>query len=369
MRILHSADIHIGMQFASYGEYAPSLGEARFTVLEKLVATAAEQACDLFVIAGDLFDRTGVPAAVIDRTAAILERCHCPVAVLPGNHDYFAASGELWERFARKCRQDSVMLLDEARPWSLDGFGLDAVLYPAICDRKHSESHRLDWISREQRSGQGMAIGIAHGDLVELRYAGEGPARYYPMRQAELEACGFDLWLLGHNHNPWPEKPGARDRVYYAGTPEPDGFDRRHRGSAWLIECLPGQAPVAGLLQTGVYRFLRETVSVADGSALETLGTRFAADDPGHLLLELVLTGRLSADEIELAGEWEAALRERLYYLEVDRRGLLRRLEASDIDREFDEASFAHRLLSRLAAEKDEEALARAHALLTGGGS
>jgi len=60
LKIFHTADIHLGMKFAGYPEVQSELTEARFVTLENLAKKANEESCDLFVVAGDLFDRTGV---------------------------------------------------------------------------------------------------------------------------------------------------------------------------------------------------------------------------------------------------------------------------------------------------------------------
>jgi len=55
------------------------------------------------------------------------------------------------------------------------------------------------------------------------------------MTRKELESTGLDLWLLGHTHLPWPENPDKNARILIPGTPEPDGFDCNHEGSAFII--------------------------------------------------------------------------------------------------------------------------------------
>ena len=77
-------------------------------------------------------------------------------------------------------------------------------------------------------------IGIAHGNIEGLGL--DERRNYYPMTRAELLECEVDLWLLGHIHVPFPAESSSSERIYYSGTPEPDGFDCRHCGCAWIIE-------------------------------------------------------------------------------------------------------------------------------------
>lgn len=58
IKILHTADLHLGMKFARYNlkpEVQERLVEARFETLASLVEIANKQDSDLLVIAGDLF--------------------------------------------------------------------------------------------------------------------------------------------------------------------------------------------------------------------------------------------------------------------------------------------------------------------------
>ncbi len=56
------------------------------------------------------------------------------------------------------------------------------------------------------------------------------------MTKAELHQAGLDIWLMGHTHIQYPEKPDTRDKVFYPATPEPDGFDCSHEGKALILE-------------------------------------------------------------------------------------------------------------------------------------
>ena len=89
LRILHTADNHIGLSFNQYPEAArESLIEERFASLERMVATANERNAHFIVVAGDLFDKTTVTKAQVERTVkALVKFDGDAVLVLAGNHD------------------------------------------------------------------------------------------------------------------------------------------------------------------------------------------------------------------------------------------------------------------------------------------
>jgi exonuclease SbcD len=74
LKIFHTADLHIGMKFNSYPDsIRDCLIEARFDVLNKMVQMANDQQCNLFVIAGDLFNSINILKRDIDRVIKSLD--------------------------------------------------------------------------------------------------------------------------------------------------------------------------------------------------------------------------------------------------------------------------------------------------------
>ncbi|MDP8235239.1 MAG: DNA repair exonuclease [Candidatus Erginobacter occultus] len=366
MKILHTADLHLGMKFAGYPEVQQELCEARFATLERLVETANAESCDLFIIAGDLFDRVGVAKRDIIRTAGILNRFEGKlVLVLPGNHDYLSPEpGEPWTTF-RENSGDRVILLAEKRVYPLAHYNLAAAVYPAPCDAKHSSVNSLGWIGGTPREEKiAFQIGVAHGSLEGL--SPDFDRQFYPMTREELLECGLDLWLLGHTHLPFPGKPGPRDRIFYSATPEPDGFDCRHGGHAWLIEIGEDKIISPALLSTGRYRFLHDRRELRTAGDLDRLENDYLLPAAREQLLKLKLTGRLAREEYERLPRIREQLRQNLFYLQWDATEITEEITPAMIEREFTAGSFPHRLLTELAREKaDFEALQKAYHLLT----
>ena len=57
LRIFVTGDNHIGLKYANH-EHSDVLVSSRISAFEKMVKTANEENCDLFVITGDLFENT-----------------------------------------------------------------------------------------------------------------------------------------------------------------------------------------------------------------------------------------------------------------------------------------------------------------------
>ncbi|MEH6550744.1 MAG: exonuclease SbcCD subunit D [Pseudomonadales bacterium] len=86
MKILHTSDWHIGRQFHNV-----SLLEDQAHVLDQLVDIARQQAVDVVLIAGDVYDRSVPPANAVTLLDHVLNRlCKelaLPVIMISGNHD------------------------------------------------------------------------------------------------------------------------------------------------------------------------------------------------------------------------------------------------------------------------------------------
>jgi DNA repair exonuclease SbcCD nuclease subunit len=364
MRILLCSDLHLGMKFAGYPDVQEKLVEARFACLERVVAEANDSRCDLLVIAGDLFERVRVVSRDIERAAAALRGFQGRLAVvMPGNHDYVAPDDELWPRFADACG-DTALVLDQPRPYPLEHFDLDACLYPGPCTSKHADVNAIGWVRAASRDpAVRHRIGIAHGSVEGFSPDFDG--RYYPMSMRELTEAGIHLWLLGHTHVRFPAAPGARDTVFCAGTPEPDGFDCRHEGSAWLLELDEKNAVSARAVRTGAIRFREESVDVRQASDL-VKAVRLSEDpEAARCVLRLHLKGSVSRETRESLGAMRARMAPSFLHLDLRSDELREEITREAIDRAYPVGSIPHSLLVRLAERGDQEALEAAHELLS----
>jgi DNA repair exonuclease SbcCD nuclease subunit len=363
LKILHTSDIHLGMKFAGYPDVQADLAEARFGTLTSLVELANVRQCDLLVVAGDLFDRISMAKKDIVRAAQILTEFQGKLTVvLPGNHDFVSAGDDtLWAYFRSK--GPDVLVLDEAKTYLLKHYDLDVCLYAAPCTAKHSDKNAVGWVSGTARDQSvKFHIGIAHGSL-----AGVSPdfdKRYHPMTSEELLTFGLDLWLLGHTHIQYPASPGPQDRIFYAATPEPDGFDCSHEGKAWVLEIDQEQVR-AESVTTGTYRVMHDDTTVSSGADIENLRSKFTLSSYAWTLMKLSLSGRLPRDVCESIPQLEKDLRSCFKYLEFSDSGVAEEITQDDINQIFTEGSFPHSLLSALTKDVDTEALQIAYDMLT----
>ena len=362
LKIFHTGDIHIGMKFSGYPDnIREQLIEARFETLEKMIKLANEEHCNIFAVAGDLFEKISIPKRDIVRVVNILEKFSgdC-VLVLPGNHDYDNGMVDLWKLFKGE-PTDKILVLNEPKVYDLNSFDLDVAVYPAFCDKKHSHENNLKWISQAATPEAKFKLGMAHGALEGL--SPDMKQEYFYMSKQELETLPVDLWLLGHTHIPYPNQAEVSgQRIFNAGTPEPDGLDCSHEGSAWLLEIDDNSRVKAQRIKTGTYEFIDHKVLIESEESFVRTKAMYITENAKKTILRLTLEGRIEPELFSRKDTYYRELDKLLGYLKINDSKLGIKITGQIIDQEFTVGSFPHQLLSELV--EDEEALQIAYEII-----
>lgn len=347
------ADLHLGLRFQNHPEARDTLIRARYDTLEKLVGLANEKRAEILVIAGDLFDKTSMKVLEMQQAVQMINQFEGDaVLVLPGNHDYIAADSPLWDRF-RKEAGENVRVLDKKEAIDLADYNLNVVVYPAPCHAKHSAENSIGWVKTEEKDSGKVHLGIAHGSIEGV--SPDFEQRYFPMTVRELTDAGVDLWLMGHTHITWPENPGKKDIIFNPGTPEPDGFDCRHEGRAFLHTIDPDKTIRTQTMMTGSYRFLSIDQTLRTRRDLEELVGNFQNEEYQKSVVKLSVSGRLDPDVYDEWIEMRQQIRNTVLELKLDDADLKRNVSREQIRNEFTEGSFPERLLSSIPGQNESE--------------
>src|SRR5215218_3004771 len=95
LRIIHTADVHLGARHTDLGEQAAAQRERQFAAFKASVDLALAEKVDIFLIAGDLFDSNTQPRRSVERVAAELRRlgdARIRTVIIPGTHDVYDRS-------------------------------------------------------------------------------------------------------------------------------------------------------------------------------------------------------------------------------------------------------------------------------------
>src|SRR6185436_6660626 len=95
LRMLHTADVHLGARHADLGDAATAQRERQFAAFKAAIDLALAERVDLVLIVGDLFDSNTQPRRSVERVAAELERLaksRIRTVITPGTHDCYDRS-------------------------------------------------------------------------------------------------------------------------------------------------------------------------------------------------------------------------------------------------------------------------------------
>ncbi len=221
LHILHAADLHLDAPFAALtAEQARQRRSEQRLLLDKLADTAIEREADLVLLSGDLLDSSQTYRETAQALATALGRIPAPVAIAPGNHDFYHPSS----LYAAPIWPKNVILFQNSQIQSVDLPG--CVLYGAAFTSPFRDGSPLSGF-RAPDSGK-PSVMVIHGDV-------EGAGRYAPIPRSDIAASGLTYLALGHIHACSGLKREGNTHWAYPGCTEGRGFDELgDKGALWV---------------------------------------------------------------------------------------------------------------------------------------
>jgi len=297
---IHTSDWHLGMRRHFLNEEAePRYRQDRLEAVRRIGAIASEEGCDFVVASGDLLDSNQVDPRTVARAMEALRSIPVPVYLLPGNHDAADASSMLCSEAFSRMRPSQVHVLDaagviEAAP------GVEIIAAPWRTRRPLSDLVRE--ACRALEPGP-LRIAVGHGAVDRLSPDADDPALIELAHAESVIASGCVHYLaLGDRHS--VTEVGASGRIWYAGTPEPTGFDEEAPGEV-LVVTLSREEVEVRRRRVGRWTFRRMRVAFSgddelDGFARELEGLQGKERTVLRLTVEgsLTLQGKARFDAI-----------------------------------------------------------------------
>ena len=161
---LHTADWQIGRQYGQFEtDDAALLAEARFDVVARIAALAAERQVDAVLVAGDVFDTQGVSDRTIRRLFAALAAYSGPWVMIAGNHDA-ALADSVWSRAGQlDCIPPNVHV--PLRPGVVDLPAQNLAVLAAPLTQRHTYDDVTQAFDAMDTEPGRLRIGLAHGSV------------------------------------------------------------------------------------------------------------------------------------------------------------------------------------------------------------
>lgn len=286
---LHTADWQIGRQYGQFEtDDAAMLAEARFDVVARIAALAAERNVDAVLVAGDVFDTQGVSDRSIRRLFAAMAAYTGPWVMIAGNHDA-ALADSVWSRAMQLgCIPANVHVPLVTAVVDLAAANL-AVLAAPLTQRHTYDDVTQAFDALESTPGR-VRVGLAHGSVAgRLPDTIDATNPIAPDRAARAQ---LDYLALGD----WHGCLSIDERTWYAGTPEQDRFRGNEPGYVLDVRiAAPGAMPEVERVATGKFRWSAWTEELNLPSDAQALAERMAAlraedvlrlDVQGHVNME-----------------------------------------------------------------------------------
>lgn len=286
---LHTADWQIGRQYGQFEtDDAAMLAEARFDVVARIAALAAERGVDAVLVAGDVFDTQGVSDRTIRRLFAAMAAYAGPWVMIAGNHDA-ALADSVWSRAMQLgCIPANVHVPLATGVVDLAAINL-AVLAAPLTQRHTYDDATQAFDALDTEPGR-IRVGLAHGSV-----AGRLPDNIdatNPIAPDRAARARLDYLALGD----WHGCLSIDERTWYAGTPEQDRFRGNEPGYVLDVRIeAPGAVPAVERLATGKYRWSAWSETLSLPTDAQALAERMAAlraedvlrlDVQGHVNME-----------------------------------------------------------------------------------
>jgi DNA repair protein SbcD/Mre11 len=325
LRLLHTADVHLGARHADLGDGASAQRERQYAAFRATVDVALAEKVDIVLIAGDLFDSNVQPKRSVERVAADLGRLRAGkirTVILPGTHDVYDRAS-IYRAYDVKAlagsgaNEDWVTVLTSERPW-VHLAACDAVIVGVVHDTKRvprgALASALAAVPKDVAAA--WRIGLVHGAVA---IPGRTDADEVVIAADEIAGSGLAYLAFGHWHSTQQGKAG--DTVWaYSGAPEPVAVDQDNAGNVLLVTLDDSKGPPLVSVEerrVGRTRFHALELDARDVVSQPALVERLAAEADPDLVLD-VRIGGVRPDELDLdTGEVEAALRGRFLRVRV----------------------------------------------------
>ena len=311
LKILHTADIHLGAKFSGLGNKGASQREQLRATFKNIIATAVNERVNIVLIAGDLFDSNQQSQRNVDLVIEqfnLLGSNNIPVCLIPGTHDSFDSSS-IYRKvdFEREC--PNLKVFADGNMSCKEYPTLDLTVYgrPNLSNR--SSVSPLKGLTRSTSSK--FHIAMAHGSL----YIPEKTAKDdHVFRLEEVQASGMHYLALGHWHRVY--RCLAEPPAWYSGPPEWIS-GQTERGGVLLVS----------LSETGEVKVERKTLGLRDYDEIELdvsgvqdlamLEARISEGASQNLVRKVTLKGLRDAELIINPEELETRFGKEFFHLNV----------------------------------------------------
>lgn len=256
LKILHTADWHLGRRFPSFPDEAQKkLSRARMDVIARILDVGRRNGVSAVLCAGDLFDDPTPSEDFWEGLAKIL-RDHpgpnVPVFLVPGNHDPLTSESVWAPTHPFRTRLPKWVHVVDRDDFSYD-LAPEVVLYASPCRSKAGERDLAMGLPARESGDKRIRIGCVHGCTFDM----DGYQTNFPICRDAGVQRGLDYLAIGDTHSFRDVTEDSPVPTVYPGAPEPTNFDEPRAGCIALVALFRhGMRPRVESERVGFWRWL-----------------------------------------------------------------------------------------------------------------
>ena len=234
LRLLHTADWHLGRRFLSFPDEAQTkLSRARMEVVTSILDVARRNSVDAVLCVGDIFDDPDPRPDFWEGLAARFRAhvgLHPPLFLIPGNHDPLTPESVWAPGHPFRARLPEWVHIVDRDDFTYE-ISAQAVLYARPCRSKAGESDLAMALPARELGDNRLRIGCVHGSTFDI----DGYQTNFPIRRDAGVQRGFDYLAIGDTHSFRDVTEDLPVPTVYPGAPEPTSFDEPGAGRVALV--------------------------------------------------------------------------------------------------------------------------------------
>ena len=309
VKILHTADLHIGAELSALVSLCESRQYEVLSVFKKITQLCIKQGVEICLISGDLFDSNLAAKRFIKPVLQYIEQAsETRFFYVAGNHDPLDASSPL---------------LSEKLPENLTVFGGEyqtvELSSPKVRIKGRSFTHSsMDFVETSPMPDDDyINLLLLHGDI------GAVSSRYNPLSNNFIISCGADYVALGHIHKRTEIQKIGKTYVSYCGCPEGQGFDETDKKGVYIGTVSKGNCNLS-FFPTSKRLHIVEKIDISSASSsddavkiiLNTLKEKYG-DNYAENLYKIILIGSLHNPEAIKTAQLQFDLSSLLYFCKI----------------------------------------------------
>jgi len=351
LKILHTADIHLGAKFSGLGNKGNLQREQLRATFKNVMATAINQEANIVLIAGDLFDDNQQPQRNIDLVIEqfnLLKEKNIPVCLIPGTHDSLDSSSIYRKvNFEGKCSNLKIFADENISYKEYPEFNLTVYGKPNLSNRSYTSP--LEGLKPSTSSK--FHIAMVHGTFY---IPGKAEEDDHVFRLEEVKASGMHYLALGHWHRVYScsEKPPA----WYSGPPEWIS-DQKEKGAVLLVSLSDSGGVKVEPKMVGLRDYDEVEIDVSGIQDIAKLKARISEGAHQNLVRKAIIRGLRDAELIINPEELEDELGEEFFHLEFDNQShvKLEEISESTYERQLIKAKFIKLMNEKIASSEGKE--------------